>query len=80
MDFSDALFASIEVFHRIAVEDGQNWSGSTVTIHLDDKRRCHFSKAEYFRGVNSAGTMQLRERGEVEHRLTACAASGLTAR
>lgn len=52
MDFSDALFASIEVFHRIAAEAGQNWNRSTLTLHLDGNGRCTEAEATYDYGTN----------------------------
>jgi hypothetical protein len=51
-DFSEALFASIEVFHRIAVEEGQNWNRSTLTLHLDDHGRCSASELKHEYGTN----------------------------
>ena len=35
-DFSDALIASIEVFHRISVERRECWNRSTLAVRLDN--------------------------------------------
>jgi hypothetical protein len=51
IDFSDALFAAIEVFHRIAVEAGENWNQSTITIRFDDQGRCS-AEANYGYGTD----------------------------
>jgi hypothetical protein len=51
-DFSDALFASIEVFHRIAVEEGQNWNRSTLTLHLDDHGGCNAAELNHEYGTD----------------------------
>lgn len=39
MDFSDAMFATIEVFQRISAEQGQNWARCTVAIQFDEHGR-----------------------------------------
>ena len=36
MDFSDVMFATIEVFQRISAEQGQNWARCTVDIQFDE--------------------------------------------
>lgn len=40
VDFSDALFAAIEVFHWIEVESGQNWNRCLLTLRLHGSGRC----------------------------------------
>lgn len=52
VDFSDALFTAIEVFHRIAVEGGQNWNETTLTLHMEGKGRCREAEARHGYGTN----------------------------
>lgn len=52
MDFSDGLFAAIDVFHRIAVEGGENWNQSTLTVELDEKKRCLTAEVSHAYGTN----------------------------
>ena len=40
IDFSDALFAAIEVFHRIEVENGENWNRCVLTLRMGGEGRC----------------------------------------
>ena len=51
MDFSDELFATIEVYHRIYAEGGQNWNQSTLTLHRDQKGSLT-AQAKYSYGKN----------------------------
>ena len=52
VDFSDALFACIEVFHRIAVEGGENWNQTTLALDLDGKGRCGHAEVSHDYGTN----------------------------
>ena len=47
MDFSDAMFATIEVFQRIAAEQGENWARCTVAIRFDEHGRVMESDANF---------------------------------
>lgn len=52
MNFSDALFASIDVYHRIALEGGENWNQSTLTFNLDAQGRCRSVEAKHAYGTD----------------------------
>lgn len=52
MDFSDQLFATIDVFHRIAVKGGRSWNGCKVLLNLYEHGRCFEAEAKYEYGVD----------------------------
>lgn len=40
IDFSDTLFAAIDVFHRIEVENAENWNRCVLTLRMSGEGRC----------------------------------------
>ena len=52
MDFSDHLFATIDVFHRVAVKAGSGWNQCRVLLNLDEHGRCFKAEATYEYGVD----------------------------
>jgi hypothetical protein len=51
-DFSDGLFAAVDVFHRIAIEDGNNWNRSTMILNLTGQGIWTATNANYEYGTN----------------------------
>ena len=51
-DFSDGLFAAVDVFHRIAIEDGYNWNRSTLLLDLNRQGLCTKAKMNHEYGTN----------------------------
>lgn len=39
IDFSDALFAAITVFHRVELAAGRQWSECSLKVHFDEAGR-----------------------------------------
>ena len=52
MDFSDHLFATIDVFHRVAVKAGSGWNQCRVLLNLGEHGRCFKAEATYEYGVD----------------------------
>lgn len=50
LDFSDELFAAIEVFHRIDAEVGQNWDRSKITLSVNESGQCSVEMNFFYDG------------------------------
>jgi hypothetical protein len=46
-DFSEALFAAVDVFHRIAIEDDYNWNRSTLIFDRNEQGVCTASEVNF---------------------------------
>ena len=51
-DFSDGLFAAVDVFHRIGIEDSNNWNRSTLVLNLNGQGIWTATNANYEYGTN----------------------------